>query len=158
LCAGRTAAEVGALGLRALDEGVRLGLSVRRSVRELLHALHAHGWTILLVTASAEPLVAAAARHLELPSHGVIGMLPEIGDDGRYVRSALRRVPWRSGKVEVLERTIGGSPDLAIGDSPDDEPMLVHARRALLVDHGVRDLAARAHERGWLVQPEGDLT
>jgi phosphoserine phosphatase len=158
LCAGRTAAEVAGLGLRALDEGARLGLSVRRSVRELLHAMHAHGWTILLVTASAEPLVAAAARHLDLPPHGVIGMLPEIGADGRYLRSALLRAPWRSGKVEALAGTIGGPPDLAIGDSPDDEPMLAHARRALLLDHGVRDLAARARERGWLVQPEGGLT
>ena len=60
--------------------------------------------------------------------------------------------------MEALEREAGGRPDLAIGDSPDDEPMLAHARRALLLDHGDRDLAARARERGWMVQPERELT
>ncbi len=158
LCAGRTTSEVAALGLRALDEGEPFGLSARASIRELLGALHEHGWEIWLVTASAEPLVAAAASRLAFPPHRVIGMLPSIGPDGRYQRSALLRIPWRHGKVEALERLLGRRPDLAIGDSPDDEPMLAHAHRALLLDHGDSALAARARERGWLVQPERELT
>jgi HAD superfamily phosphoserine phosphatase-like hydrolase len=154
LCAGRTETEVHALARRTATRGV----VVRPAMRELAAALASHGWEVWIVTASPTPLVQAVAPELGVSPDHVLGMDLPIGSDGRYVGGAVKHVTWKEGKVEALDRVRRGRPDLAMGDTAGDVPMLERADTAVWFDHGKAELAAEAASRGWLVQPAHELT
>lgn len=150
LCAGRTEAEARAEALFALREGERRGrVAVRESIRELVWALHRHGWEVWVVTASPEVLVQAVAEQYGIHPHRVLGMRLAVGDEGRYVPGVLTPVTWREGKVDVLRMAIDRDPTLMIGDSEGDLPLLRAARWRLVIDKGDEALGAEARAGGW---------
>lgn len=153
LCAGRSEDDVAALTATALERGLADGrLRLVPEMQELVGALHAAGWEVWVVTASAAPVVRAVAHHYGVAPERILGMCPRLGADGRYTAEVLEPVTYREGKLEALRARVGRDPDLAAGDSPSDLALLRAARRALLVDRGVPELRAEAERRGWWIQ------
>jgi phosphoserine phosphatase len=152
LCAGRTTAEVHALAARAMER-----VTVRAALRELAAALLHHGWDVWIVTASPEPIVQAVAPAFGIAPDRVLGFRPTMGTDGRFLAAPFPQVTWKEGKVEALDHIQRGRPDLAIGDTVGDVPMLARATTAVWLDHGRPVHAADAASRGWLVQPAHEL-
>lgn len=158
LVAGRTEPEVRSMALDALDDGRRKGLLAEREpMRELVWALHRHGWDVWVVTASAEPLVQPIAERFGVAPDRVLGMRSALGDDGRYLPVVLEPYTMQAGKIAALRAATGRDPAFAAGDSRSDAPMLEAAQRALLLDHGDQELARDAAARGWWVQPGGQI-
>lgn len=154
LCAGRTEAECRALALGAFEEGARRGrLAERASVRELVWALHRHGWDVWVVTASAEVLVQAVADRVGIHPNRVVGMRLAVGPDGRYLPGVAPPVTWREGKVEAIALACARDPAFVAGDSQGDLPMLRRARFRLVVDRGDEAVRAEARSGGWWTVP-----
>lgn len=158
LLEGRTEPEGRALAERALDEGGRRGvLAVRPAMRELVWALLRFGWEVYVVSASPEVLVQAAAARLGVHPHCAIGMRPAVDGDGRYARPIYEPIPFEGGKPTLLAQRCGRGPDLAVGDSAFDLPLLAAAARAVLLDRGNHTVRARAEALGAWIQPEEAL-
>lgn len=158
LCAGRREADVRADARFALAEGGRRGrVAIREAVRELVWALHRHGWEVWVVTASAEVLVQAVAEQYGIHPHRVLGMRLAVGDDGAYVPGVLPPVTWREGKLDALRLAIGRDPTLMLGDSQGDLPLLRAARRRLVLDKGDERLREEARANGWWLAAGAEL-
>jgi HAD superfamily phosphoserine phosphatase-like hydrolase len=137
---------------RAVTEG-RIGM--RPAIRDLIWAMHRHGWQVWVVTASPTPVVQTVAQHYGIHPDHVIGMSSPPGEDGRYRPSLVAPVPFREGKLAALLARTGREPTFAAGDSDGDLWMLRAARHALLIDRGERTdpaVRAAATEAGWWVQ------
>lgn len=154
LVAGRTEPEARRMAQSTFEAGVRGGhLGIRPAMRELVWALQRLGWEVWVVTASPEVLVQAVAELVGVHPSRVVGMRSEVGPDGRYLPRVLDPVTFAEGKLEAVRAHVGADPTFAAGDSVSDEPMMVAARHALLVDRGHEALRDRARSRGWWIQP-----
>ena len=58
------------------------------------------------------------------------------------------------GKVVAIRERIGRIPDLPAGDSPNDLPMLRHARHGIVIDREIPVMRQESAERGWILQRE----
>jgi HAD superfamily phosphoserine phosphatase-like hydrolase len=158
LIGGRTEAEARGMALEALSIGERRGhLEIREPIRELVWALHRHGWDVWIVTASPEVLVQALAERMGIHPDRVVGMRSPLGGDGRYAPIVTDPITFREGKVEALRAAAGRDPVFAAGDSGSDAPLLGTARYALLLDHGDPELRAEGEARGWWIEPGGRI-
>ncbi|MBX2798441.1 MAG: HAD-IB family phosphatase [Myxococcales bacterium] len=153
LVAGRTESEVRALALATLSRGITEGvLAPRETIRELIWAMHRHGWQVWVVTASPEPLVQPVAERFGVHPHRVLGMRCRKDATGRYVAGVTEPVTYRQGKLDALVAAAGASPCFAAGDSRTDDALLRSARHSLLFDRGDRDMRLEAEEAGWWIQ------
>jgi len=135
-------------GEAILESGIRF----RPPMRSLLRLLEQQGWEVWLVSASAQPLVEAAAVHHGIPPGRVLGVRTEVRGD-RLTREVQGPVPWRQGKVDAIRAAIGRRPDLAVGDAWTDFEMLTMARLGVLVDRGDVALREAARDQGIRIQP-----
>jgi HAD superfamily phosphoserine phosphatase-like hydrolase len=156
LTEGLTEREARAQADRAFHEGARRGqLAIREPMRELVWALHRHGWEVWVVTASAEVLVQAVAERMGIHPHRVLGMRAPLDASGRYRGVIEEPAPFREGKLELLRKVTGRDPRFAAGDSRSDAWLMGAAEDALLVDRGDAALRQELIERGgWIVDAE----
>ena len=92
LLEGRTEPKVRSLVLRTLDRGRASGhLVERESMRELVWAMHRHGWQVFIVTASPTAVVRPVAQRFGIHPDQVLGMTaPSIPRAGSCPRSSIR--------------------------------------------------------------------
>ncbi|HHO50384.1 MAG TPA: hypothetical protein ENK18_05800, partial [Deltaproteobacteria bacterium] len=158
LIAGRTEPQVRQLALRTLDQGRRSGrIVLREAMRELIWAMHRHGWEVWIVTASPEAVVQPIAERFGVHPHRVLGMRCGKDTQGRYAPGVLEPYTYRQGKLDALHAATGRDPVFAAGDSRTDEALLRAARHALLIDRGDATLRTEAEAGGWWIQPAETL-
>lgn len=159
--AGFSVAEINELTLKTIEEegettgetelfGVKIakGLRVRSAVREIMEALDREGIDVWTVTASSEPVVAAALKYFNLPGKCVGMRLKE--ENGALVDAFIEPLSVLEGKVECIKQFIHPSvkPLFGIGDSMNDLPMLEYAEIKAVVDRG-NALSEKAKKEGW---------
>lgn len=154
LIAGKTEAQVRSLALQTLRSGQHAGrIVLREAVRELIWAMHRHGWEVWIVTASPEAVVQPVAEQFGIHPHRVLGMRCDKDPQGRYAPGVLQPYTYRQGKLDALRAAAGRDPLFAAGDSWTDEALLRAARHAVLFDRGDAALRAEAEAGGWWIQP-----
>jgi phosphoserine phosphatase len=107
---------------------VLAAVQLRRWLAEALRAAMARGVEVVVVSASPQPVVRQTAALLGLPVRDVLGI--EMDDRQAAV---VEPAPVGWGKVEAWRRRGWAAPDLALGDSRWDAPLLVSARQGLLL-------------------------
>jgi HAD superfamily phosphoserine phosphatase-like hydrolase len=158
LIGGRTEPEARALALWTLEVGESRGeLGYREPMRELIWALHRHGWEVWIVTASPEVLVQALAERVGVAPGRVLGMRPPLEAGGRYSQTVDGPITYLDGKLTALRAAAAADPTFVVGDSTGDLAMMEASRHVLLLDHGDAELTARAHQNGWWIQPGGRI-
>lgn len=101
--------------------------------RAILEAARAVSAPVYLVTASPKHVVERAAAPLGFAPDEVLGSRV-LWQDGRVAPDVERPICYGPGKVQALERVLGGRPLLAaFGDNVFDVPMLHHARFGVMV-------------------------
>jgi phosphoserine phosphatase len=173
MLAGRTEAELEALGDATIEAGlatpvalervevpggrdaVRVwrGLRLYRPMARLVGRLLAAGWDVRVVSASAAPLVRAFARRIGLGPERVIAVRLDPDPAGRLRPRVLEPFTYMEGKLEAIDLFLGRRPKLVAGDSPGDLAMLRASEDARLVvaRSASSEVARIAAEEGWLV-------
>lgn len=153
LIAGRTELEVRELTVTALDAALASGrIRFRPAIRELIWALQRHRWTVYFVTASPAVVVAVAAQRVGIPADHVLGMWCRQDEEGRFVAPTQEPITYRDGKVQALRSREERPLTLAAGDALTDLELLEHARFALVLDKGNKQLLQAAEKHGWWVE------
>jgi phosphoserine phosphatase len=141
------------VAVQVIDDAVASGAIVwRPEVRDLIAMMQRAGWAVWIVSASAAPLVEAAAQHYGVAPSRVLGVrMQQVS--GRFAAALAEPLTWRHGKVMAIERHIQAVPDFVAGDTDTDIEMLTLGRRSLLFDRGNAEALAAARRLGWWVQP-----
>lgn len=124
------------------------------AMRALVAEAKAQGGETWIVSASAEPIVRAAAPLMGIDPTHVVG-LRVAEEAGRLTSRLVGPVTYRQGKVEAIDRCIGRRPALVSGDSAGDVEMLSSATRLALVVRQPSSAASflgHATAAGWLVE------
>lgn len=132
--------------------------------RALVGYLRSRGFEIWVVSGGPQWLAqVAAARLFDLPPERVIGVATRVVD-GRLSAEIIPPVPFRAGKAASIEASIGVAPQIVVGNSKSDIPMLALATRLAIAvrsfaaDHpgfhyrSEQRLDEEAARRGWLRQ------
>ncbi len=150
------------LGQSELPSGLTLprGIRVYAEVRALLKELLVRDWDVRIVTASPEAIIAAVSQRWGIAPEKVHGMQlakgPVTGPDGETQELLLPEIiepmTVQQGKVDRLLAETDQPLRFMIGDSIGDSELLQLAERAVLIDRGDADLAAKARAAGLPVQ------
>lgn len=117
-------------------------IKVAPEISELCEYLNSFGWEIYIVTASPTLIIQAVSSFFSIPPENVLGMNLEIQEN--IVTPEIREpFTFGSGKVSALKTKTPQVPDLAFGDSQNDEALLLYAKQGFLLSRGNRDLEAR---------------
>ena len=101
-------------------------------IRDSIRSLLAGGVDVWIVSASQKWIVEAGASRFGIdPSH-VIAVTP-IVEDGVITSEPVQPVPYGEGKSVAIRETIGRTPDIVLGNSEGDVPMLRLATVAAVV-------------------------
>jgi phosphoserine phosphatase len=131
---------------------VPTGIRVHGEIENLIAVLADRGFDVWIVSATAQPIVEAAASHVGVPPERCIGV--RFGSDGGVLAALEGPVTCRQGKVEAIRAIIGRRPVFAAGDGSTDVEMLDDCRgMRLLLDRGRADLVEYGQSRGWTIQP-----
>jgi phosphoserine phosphatase len=80
-------------------------------------------------------------------------------DGGRLTDRAYTPALYREGKMAIIEEVIGQRPVLVAGDAITDYEMLCgSAGLSLVIERGDELLRREGSGRGWLMQPQEQLT
>lgn len=151
-------ARPGGVELVAAEEGdkeplrVRRGLRLIPEMRDLAVKLRAAGVDVWIVDDVPQPVLTAAAVDYGIDPSRISG-IRAVPDGVRYSASVLKPVPTRSGKAEIIKASVGRPPDLALGRDAADLDLLSYGEGLRIVLSGDKELAAKAKEKGWLLQP-----
>lgn len=151
--AGHTDAGLRAFVAATLAEALASGRIVEPpEMRQLVEALHAHGWEVWVVSASGRQLVETAAARYGIPASRVCAMTLAVGEDGALTDRLIPPITMLEGKQEAVAAALGRQAALAAGDATSDGPMLRAARHALVMSGASGPLGALAAAHGWMVQ------
>ena len=143
-------------------ETVRIRRGIRRlaEIHRLMGRLSHAGFDVWIVSATNRWSVEAfAERGFGVPPERVLGNRVTVDEKGRLTDATQHPVLFGEGKVDIIDQEIGRRPAIVLGDSITDLEMMEHATHMpLLIDHGNEPARQRARERGWAVQPQGELT
>jgi len=136
-----------------------------RETVAFLGALEKVGAQIWIVSASARWVVEAAVRPFGVPRTRVIGMAVDV-EEGVLTDRLIEPAVNREGKVQAIERVIGRTPLVAVGNSVHDLAMLKAACLAVLVNPSSQadpelgtSLRALGYREGWpVLDVEGRLS
>lgn len=135
-----------------LREAFRDGrVQIREPMRDLGARLMERGWEVWIVSASLVHLVRAAARDFGVPRDRILGVELDVSE-GVLQPQVQEPMTMYEGKVHAIREHIGKRPDLAVGDSPNDLPMLQHAQNAIVIDRAIREMHTEAGRNGWILQ------
>ena len=137
---------------------INRGIRLIEEIGHLLKAMEDAGLEVWVVSATNHWTVQVAASFFGIPKDRVLGN--RVALDGDRL-TAIREEPvlFREGKVEIIEREIGKVPVFVAGDAITDLEMLGMATHlSLVIDRGDQILRKVGKEKGWLFQPQADLT
>lgn len=125
----------------------------REPLLELIREFRAKSWKVKIVTASPTVAVEEATPELGLERSDVLGMNLEY-EDSISTHRIIEPYPYGEGKVAAIEMYLHSVCDIAFGDTINDYPMLLSAKRqAVLFDRGYQELNQAALENGIEVHP-----
>ncbi|MBI5883365.1 MAG: HAD-IB family phosphatase [Elusimicrobia bacterium] len=128
---------------------------IYKPMAELVERLRASGRQVWIVSASNRWIASAGAEYLGIEPERVLGIDLEV-KDGVLTGKTRRPIPYASGKVAAIKKSIGRRPALAVGGSSGDAAMLRYSGGpAVLVIHGDRTdpkLLKLGRKKGWLTQ------
>lgn len=175
---GYSDAEVRAMAEQALQGALAAplpnGIRYYEPMRALVEALQQAGVEVWIVSASAEPLVEAAAAGIGIAAERVVGVRVRQDDNGRRTAQLLpcgddpHAMPFMDGKRCWINQEVWGVQGgaawqpyeqvvaLAAGDADTDATFLSDAARRIVIDRQKPELTCRAHlgdVSRWLVQP-----
>lgn len=128
------------------------GIRVHGEIENLIAVLVDRGFDVWIVSATAQPIVEAAAAHVGVEPERCIGV--RFRSDGGVLTDLDGPVTCRQGKVEAIRTIIGRRPVFAAGDGSTDVEMLDDCQgMRLLLDRGRADLVEYGKSRGWTIQP-----
>ncbi|MFH1173934.1 MAG: haloacid dehalogenase-like hydrolase [archaeon] len=110
------------------------GITVRASIRRLMHKMQKRGVPIWIVSATAQHIIDVAAKEFfsDVQLHTIGIRMKE--KRGVLTKQLIRPVPIRSGKVTCIKHYIGKEkPLLAIGDSRGDLAMVSYAKKGMAI-------------------------
>lgn len=128
------------------------GLQPFAEMRELMALLQGHGLRCYVVSASSEWLVKTAAARLAFPlaEDDIFGVRTQMAAGDVVLPEAAKGHPltYRSGKNEVIDRYIGGTPWLTAGDADTDYDMLTRpgVTLRLLINRQLSGLIAELYQ------------
>lgn len=136
---------------------LRTGIGIYEEVKNLIAVLHQLKWEVWIISATNEHVVKAVAPHFGVRTDRVIGLSLAINGWGRLTTRFESPMSVGTGKVDTLKR-LKLWPDLVVGDSAGDYPMLMYGtmsggRSLVIGDKIPRSL----HHPNWMVQPRDDL-
>ena len=107
---------------------VHRGLRINSLMRDMILALHLSGVETVLVTGSARYLAAPYAQRIGLPIEDIIGTTLEMDPDGTFSNRVEEPTPVAGTKIDAIRARFARPPDIAIGDSQWDIPMMSMCR------------------------------
>ena len=138
---------------------------VFKAQQQLIAYLNARGFEIWVVSGGPKWLAeAAAAKYFQIPAKRVIGVQTRVTSSGVVTAEVIPPVPFRKGKVQSIKLKLGARPDIVVGNSKSDAPMLGLRKRLSIAIHSFgpkhpgfhykseQALVETAKERGWMVQ------
>lgn len=133
--------------------GVPRGLRVIPEIADLVSRLRGNGFDVWIVADSPEPEMRALVSLYGVDPSRAIGI--ELESKGVVLSSKVHEpVPYRAGKVAIVEEKIGRRPRLVVGGGEGDMDILgFSGGLSVFLDSGDAALAKRARARGWLMQP-----
>jgi phosphoserine phosphatase len=125
----------------------------REPLLDLVKKFQAKKWNVKIVTASPQWAVEEATPELGLTRSDVLGMILKMNGD-LTTHEIIEPYPYGEGKVEAIQKHIGLKCDISFGDTINDYPMLLSAKRqAVLFERGYTELNLAAGENGIAVHP-----
>lgn len=119
----------------ALDPGSH-SVKIYEPMKELVDHLLSNRWEVWIVTASPQEIIQSVSHLFGIPTERVLGMQLSI-ENGLHSSEILEPFTYGKGKVERLKAVIGGSADLAFGDSINDFDLLGSAAQTgIFLDRG----------------------
>lgn len=119
----------------------KMAVHPREPVLKFIQEFQSKNWEIKIVTASPTWVVQEATQELGLHKTDVMGMDLVLDENQRTTRTIIEPYPYGDGKVLAIEKNLGRMPDIVFGDSINDLPMLISAKKqGVLFDRGYEDL------------------
>ena len=118
---------------------------------DLIQFLLEKNWEVYIVTASPSYVIQAISEELGIQQEMVIGM--ELEEKNGFLSpKILEPYTYGLGKVKAFQNKTGKLPDLAMGDSWNDFPLLESATLSIALDKGNKDFINKCKERNFLIQ------
>lgn len=118
---------------------------------DLIQFLNENDWDVYIVTASPELVIQSISKELGIEPNKVIGM--ELKLKNRFLSSEiLEPYTYGLGKVKAFQNKTGKLPDLAMGDSMNDFPLLESAKLSIALDKGNQDFIDKCKDRNFFIQ------
>jgi phosphoserine phosphatase len=124
---------------------------VYRPMVKLVESLKGIDVSPWVVSGSPYWVVAAGARHLNIPEDRVIGLSVRVDKGGYLTDEVVRPVPWKIGKAKRIMQQVGAAPVLAAGNSYGDIQMLRIASEFPLVINPGPQVLRQAKTYGWTI-------
>lgn len=119
--------------------------------KALVDRLQAAGWQVWVVSASPFWMVEAGARALGVPEGQILGIRVQV-EQGRLTKNLHEPITSGEGKVAAIAQVIGRRPDLAVGNSMGDAPMMLHSQGQAIAINPSAELEALAARQGWHIE------
>lgn len=133
---------------------VRRGLRINPLLKDAILAFSLSGVEVYLVTGSASYLVAPYAQRLGIGLSRIIGTSLEREADGTFSNRLIEPAPTYQTKVDAVQTYIGRAPNIVIGDSQWDGPMMsISLGPKIFVRHGTHAIPDEVAALNPLVQP-----
>ena len=100
------------------------GLRINALMRDMILSLHLSGVETVLVTGSPRYLAAPYAQRIGLPIEDIIGTGLHVRPDGTFSNQVVEPSPVAGTKIDAIRARFQRPPDIAIGDSQWDIPMM----------------------------------
>lgn len=110
-------------------------ISIYSALLKLINFLKKNDWEIVVVTASPTWAIEAVIANFGLTPKQILGMNLEL-KNGYTTSKIIEPYTYGEGKVKAIQNHFGKTPDLAIGDSMNDLPMLSASKLAIVLDRG----------------------
>lgn len=120
-------------------------------IRDLIRSLRATGIEVWIVSASQKWIVEAGASRFGIDPNHVIAVTPVV-EDGIITSEPMQPVPYGEGKSTAIIEMIGRTPDIVVGNSDGDVPMLRLATAVAIVVNPNPALEKLAEQSAWIVQ------
>ncbi|MDX1957458.1 MAG: HAD family hydrolase [Leptospiraceae bacterium] len=117
----------------------------------LIEYLKHKAWIVKIVTASPETIIQTVSEEIGISQESVYGM--QLETDGIYfLPKLIEPYPCREGKVNRIKKELQRTPDLSLGDSINDEPMLRSSTLGIFLNKNGNAQKISFHDSNVLIQ------
>lgn len=127
-------------------------ISIYSALLKLIELLKKNNWEVMIVTASPTWAIEAVIGNFGLTTKQILGMNLEL-QNGYTTSQIVEPYTYGEGKVKAIQNYFGKNPDLAVGDSENDLPMLKASQLSVVLDRGrYPEFISKCKSNGFLVQ------